>query len=222
MFDLRNRIRACPNLYYRFRRVRNGKAVSSLTEIVIEGYPRSANTFSLHSFLLAQKRDMVIAHHLHAAAQVLRGIELQLPIIVLIRKPKEAILSNLVFNSGRLKMKRAILDYLGFYLPIIDYRDEICVADFREVTHDFREVVKRLNTAFGQNFILPDRDFGFRNAVDAKLRSIDEKKPRAQMTRPSVEKEKMKEWYSRELEAQYGNLLQKCEIVFDTFVDAVR
>src|SRR5689334_19049404 len=69
------------------------RAVSRGTEIVIEGFPRSANTFAVVAFRLAQQREIEIAHHLHAAAQIKHAINLKVPVIVLIREPSDAILS---------------------------------------------------------------------------------------------------------------------------------
>jgi hypothetical protein len=56
--------------------------VSRTTEIVIEGYPRSGNTFAVVAFRLAQGREIEIAHHLHAAAQIKRAARLDVPAFI--------------------------------------------------------------------------------------------------------------------------------------------
>ncbi|RMG27959.1 MAG: hypothetical protein D6732_19595, partial [Methanobacteriota archaeon] len=50
--------------------LRMEKLIGARTEIVIEGYPRSANTFAVVAFRLAQNRPVKIAHHLHMEAQI--------------------------------------------------------------------------------------------------------------------------------------------------------
>jgi len=44
--------------------------VNANTDIVIEGTPRSANSFAFQAFKKAQDYDVNIAHHLHVSCQV--------------------------------------------------------------------------------------------------------------------------------------------------------
>lgn len=67
-FQARVTISHYPWLYFPIQRLRPQRrdlVVARDTEIVIEGYPRSANTFAVAAFLLAQGRPVKIAHHLH-------------------------------------------------------------------------------------------------------------------------------------------------------------
>ena len=88
--------------------------VTPTTEIVIERYPRSANTFALVAFQLAQSRELEIAHHLHAAAQIKRAVALGVPAIVLVREPSEAVLSLMVRDPSA-SMRWAIRGYVRFF-----------------------------------------------------------------------------------------------------------
>src|SRR5687768_15078094 len=86
-----------PSLYLSMvRRKYWGQIVEAGTELVIEAFPRSGNTFAVVAFQLAQARPVKIAHHLHAAAQVTRGVRLRKPTLVLIRDPLKAVSSHLV------------------------------------------------------------------------------------------------------------------------------
>lgn len=90
-------------------------AVSQDTEIVIEGFPRSANTFAVVASTQAQgARPIRIAHHLHAEAQVLAGVERKLPVIVLIRQPEDAIRSLKIAFPDQ-DENRMLRLYLRFY-----------------------------------------------------------------------------------------------------------
>jgi len=65
------------------------------TEIVIEGFPRSANTYALAAFTCANGPRTVVASHLHAASSVAQGVRRGLPVIVVLRDPLDACASLL-------------------------------------------------------------------------------------------------------------------------------
>jgi len=72
------------------------RAVDRATELVIEGFARSGNTFAVAAFSLAQPRPVRLAHHLHAPAQVLLAARMGIPCIVLVRDPVDAVASRLI------------------------------------------------------------------------------------------------------------------------------
>lgn len=116
--------------------------------IVIEGFPRSGNTFSVAAFALANGRDMHVGRHLHGAGHVLRAVRLRLPTVVLIREPRDAILSYLVRRST-LTPYDAALEYLDFYRTAWRVRRDFVIAPFDEVVTDFGAVIERVNRRFG-------------------------------------------------------------------------
>ena len=126
--------------------------VSRTTEIVIEGYPRSGNTFAVVAFRLAQGREIKMAHHLHAAAQIKRAARLDVPAIVLIREPSEAILS-LVVRDPQASMRWALRSYIRFYSAVVPYLEKkTVVAPFATVTSDLASIIRMVNTRYGTAF----------------------------------------------------------------------
>src|SRR5215469_13619064 len=125
--------------------------VSRTTEIVIEGYPRSGNTFAVVAFRLAQGREIEIAHHLHAATQIKRAARLDVPSVVLIREPSEAILS-LVVRDPHASMRWALRSYIRFYSTVVPYLEKTVVAPFATVTSDFASIIRMVNTRYGTAF----------------------------------------------------------------------
>ncbi|HUC26742.1 MAG TPA: hypothetical protein VMA73_28925 [Streptosporangiaceae bacterium] len=125
--------------------------VSRTTEIVIEGYPRSGNTFVVVAFRLAQGRQIEIAHHLHAAAQIKRAAHLDVPAIVLIRAPSEAILS-VVVRDPYASMRWALRSYIRFYSTVVPYLEKTVVAPFATVTSDLASIIRKVNTRYGTAF----------------------------------------------------------------------
>src|SRR5215210_9212094 len=85
-----------PLLFYSFYRLRphyRRLLVARTTQFVIEGFPRSGNTFAVVAFEQAQRETFRIAHHLHAPAQVMLAARWRIPALVLVRKPTDAVLS---------------------------------------------------------------------------------------------------------------------------------
>jgi hypothetical protein len=123
------------------------------TEIVIEAYPRCGNTFAHVAFKFAQTKPVNIAHHTHAAAQVIAGAKQKIPTLVIIRPPEDAICSYLVggFDPG-LTVKQALREYISFYSLIIPFSSAFVVATFEELTQDFGAIIKRINQTYQTSF----------------------------------------------------------------------
>ncbi len=130
----------------------HGVPLGDDTEIVIEGYPRSANSFSVAAFELAQGRPTRIAHHLHAPGHVIAGVRAGVPALVLIRDPEDAIL-EFVIVKPYLSVRQALRGYLRFYGPLLPYLERLEVGAFREVTTDLGSVIGRINRRFGTSFL---------------------------------------------------------------------
>jgi DNA helicase IV len=73
--------------------------------------------------------------------------------VVLIRNPKDAVLSFLVRESG-ISARFALAYYIRFYAKVRSYRSCFVLADFDEVTTDFGAVIGRINRRFGTAFNL--------------------------------------------------------------------
>jgi hypothetical protein len=125
--------------------------VCRTTEIVIEGYPRSGNTFAVVAFRLAQGREIKMAHHLHAAAQIKRASRLDVPAILLIRKPSDAILSLMV-RDPHASVRWALRSYIRFYSAAAPYLEKTVVAPFETVTSDLGSIIRIVNIRYGTAF----------------------------------------------------------------------
>lgn len=126
------------------------RMVDRRTELCLEGFPRSANSFALHAFLYWNPGTRV-AHHLHVPMQVVRAVAYGTPCIVLIRSPLDALTSTLIVDAD-LNVGVAIRSYLNFYRRTWPLRDAVVVADFAQVVHSFCLLIDRLNRAYGRSF----------------------------------------------------------------------
>lgn len=127
------------------------EVVSPETELVIDGYTRCATTFAVFAFQLAQERPVRVAHHLHAPAQLIEAAKMGIPVLALIREPREAILSQLVREPG-VSLEGALVAYARFYTSLMPYRSRMVAGEFDEVTQSFGSVVRKLNNRFGTSF----------------------------------------------------------------------
>src|SRR5215211_5981100 len=98
---------------YRLARKDQARVVTPDTQLVIEGFPRSANTFARVAFNRAQSGRVRIAHGLHVPAQVIRASTWRIPTLILIRKPKDAVLSFAIRDP--ISVDQALRYYITFY-----------------------------------------------------------------------------------------------------------
>jgi hypothetical protein len=123
------------------------------TDIVIEGYPRSANSFTIRMLHVMQtgpkRRHLRIAHHTHNADNLLLGALAGKAQLVLVRKPEDAILSFMIYSERPVEL--AASRYLRFYRSVLALpaagkaRGRRAVVDFDTVVTDFNAVVTRIN-----------------------------------------------------------------------------
>lgn len=155
----RHRVRALaserPGVYLPFARRKypgpSPNVIGPETQAVIDGYTRSASTFAVYAFQLAQPTPVRLVHHLHASAQLIEAARRGLPTVLVIREPRGAVLSQVVREPG-VDLLDALFAYRRFHASLVPYRDAFEVADFDETTHDFGAVVRRMNHRFGTDF----------------------------------------------------------------------
>ena len=138
--------------YLRVARRRHGEAVvSEATELVIDGFTRSASTFAVVAFQLTQPRPVRVGHHLHAPAQVIRAVRLGVPVLLTVRAPEDTVLS-LVIREPYVTIPQGLIAYARFHERLLRYRDAMVVADFPEVTERLDRSIARVNARFGTGF----------------------------------------------------------------------
>jgi hypothetical protein len=138
------------------------RIVDKTTDIVIEGFPRSSNSFAVQAFKKSQNGAYKIATHTHSHTQIIEAVRLGKPTLVLIRKPSDCIVSlkalELESSNGdemlmhRMKIAEFIRWYIVFYSSLMPYKGRFVTATFEEVTGDFGKVIEALNDKFSTTF----------------------------------------------------------------------
>ncbi len=199
-----------------------GELVDPRTDLLIESFPRCASSFALAAFNLAQRpRTYRVAHQTHAAGHVIRAVRLHVPSLVLIRRPEDALVSNMIRHPAR-TVADLLRGYLRFYAPLLPHRDGFVVGTFEEVVGGrMDDVIRRVNEHFGTAFV------GFEATeenVRTCLREIDEhwrgrrgggEQLERIVPRPSALREQMKaELHERYARTAPDHLRERAERVF--------
>lgn len=175
------------------------------TDIVIEGFPRSGNTFASTAFRFAQTKPVKIAYRLHASAQLTTAVRMGVPAIVLIRDPEDAVLSWVIHRS-HITIRQALKGYISFYASILPHHSYFVVADFKTVVTDFGSVIREVNEKFNKDFdefihtesnvkkCFELIDNFYRTAGDGKI-------PEKIVARPSEDRKKLKEALREQFQA---------------------
>jgi hypothetical protein len=204
---------------YRLARKDQGRVVTPETQLVIEGFPRSANSFARVAFNRAQNERVRIANGLHVPAQVIRASRWRIPTLVLIRRPKDAVLSFAIRDPISLNL--ALRYYLSFYETVEAYRGAYVLGLFEEVTEDFGRVIQHLNDRFATTFSPFRHDEQNVEGVLARIernsrKRFGEASLENKASLPFAAREEKKHVLGYELEApKHRGLIARAQAVYD-------
>ena len=187
------------------RSAKRGNLASRDSAIVIEGFLRSGNTYSVAAFRLANGLDHHIGHHLHSAAHVLRAVRLQRPTVVLIREPYAAVRSYLIRRPS-LSAHAALREYIDFYRSAWRAQHGFVVAPFERAVSDFGSIISAINLRFGTGFApyehTPENEATcFRIVEEMNRAECGGKIVETHVARPSAERASLSAALSVQLEA---------------------
>ena len=211
---------------YRLARKDQAPVVTPETQLVMEGFPRSANSFARVAFNRAQSERVRIAHGLHVPAQVIRAAQWRIPTLVLIRRPKDAVLSLVIRDP--ISVDQALRYYLSFYETAEKYRDAYVLGLFEEVTEDFGGVIRRINDKFGTTFSVFRHDEENVSKVFAGMEAqartkYGEKLWERKVQRPAAVREKIKDEIEYDLEnPKRKRLIARADAVYDRLTNPTR
>ncbi|HZP89605.1 MAG TPA: hypothetical protein VFC04_01265 [Actinomycetota bacterium] len=223
LYEAKTLVARSPGLAIGAARVRgHGVLVDPATDILIEGYPRSANAFAVAAFRHAQGREVRVAHHTHAPAHVLAAMRAGVPALVLIREPAECVLEFVIVRPN-LTVRQALRGWVRFYAALLPHREGFVVGPFPEVTSDFGAVIRRVNQRFGTRFL----EFEHTEATVRELfRHMDDywrdrlgpgRSIERFVGRPSQERERWKAAMRADYAATPAQLRERAEALYRAF-----
>ena len=117
------------------------KLVSRSTDLVVEGFPGSANSFVSNTIRDHASSSTLVESHFHYTVQLKRALALGIPAVVLVRDPRGAC------DSMKSKQPETwdlviVLRWILFHRFVRRHLDELHVFLFRDVVDDV-DVVRR-------------------------------------------------------------------------------
>ena len=187
--------------------------ISDKTDIVIEGFLRTANHYAVVAFQVAQRKPVNIAHHFHSPAQIIIAKRKNIPAITLIRNPIDVAKSLKVYHPN-LDIKTIVKGYILFYEPLLDIKDYYVVGEFYEVTTDFGKVIEKVNQKFKTNFNIYEKNEYNEKLVAEEIKKIHQKTMKGKVERKPLP-DKEKDLRKKEIEHE----IKKHSYLFDKAID---
>jgi hypothetical protein len=152
----------------------------------------------------------------------------QIPTLVLIRKPKDAVLSFVIRDP--ISVDQALKYYISFYKTVEKYRDAYVLGLFEEVTEDFGQVIKRINDKFGTTFSLFRHDeenvskvFAGMETRARKVYGDERLLLERKVGRPSAARERIKHEIEYDLDnPKRKKLIAEAEAVYNRLTNPMR
>lgn len=147
------------------------------TELVIDGFQGSANSFATVAFKQSQTQTVKLAHHMHSPAQIIQATKKNIPVLLTLREPQATVLS-LTSRWPYISVTAGLRSYIAFYTKLRPYAAKHIVSNFDITTQRLDLVIEALNTKFDTHF--DPVDIAKVNVeLRAKTRSLEETAKRA-------------------------------------------
>lgn len=150
------------------------RKITGRTDLVIEGFPRSSNTFAAAAVLQASSDCVVVSSHVHTPSQVIEAARRNVPTLVVAREPR-ATVRSLVMAAPHVPVGTAIREWIHHHRTIWPYRESFVVGTFEQVTTDFGSVIDRVNRRFGTELPRFEHTTEAVDAVDARMKADHER-----------------------------------------------
>lgn len=142
------------HLYRRWKGVRI-KFFSRTTKFLLDGYPRSGNTFITHIAKHLLGEDIFI-HHFHAIAPIKIALNKNYPCYILIRNPEDAVTSYYLKKFALTKevlpeivnqrlLEELLNEYIDYYSFVKEKRDKVNVINFKDIIENPFSVIEDIN-----------------------------------------------------------------------------
>jgi hypothetical protein len=192
------------------------------TDIVVEGYPRSANTYVTALLMVLNGDRLKLGRHLHGSAQLIQAIKQDIPPVLLVRKPIDAI-SSLIMRAPHLPPSLLLRNYISFHKQLVKYIDQLVVIDFYDATNNMDKVIEHLNSNFNITLSMPGNDDLTEkvNAMIDEMDMLDRKDSNVNsltVGRPSQERKAKSSVVKKIIAVNHKEKLLHCDELYNFFM----
>ena len=182
-------IRQSPFLYFGLfgwrKNVRRLRARRD-SELVVEAFPRSANTTSMYALFYAQGSSFKVGHHLHVSAHIKYAVSRDIPCLVIMRNPLDCVASRMVMKKGGVA-KDIVKDYIDFSKSVQRLRTKLVIVGFEDVIKEgLGFAIEEVNVKFATDFCKPDASEEEKAWVDQQVRKWNLEKSGGDVERLSI------------------------------------
>jgi hypothetical protein len=129
----------------------SSRALTDRTQLVVEGFPRSGNTFATFALRTAEARagrHLSVSSHVHTPSAVIAATARRYPTVVVVRRPS-ATLASLLVAAPHVTPRAAVDEWVHHHREILPYRHRFVVVTFEEVVASSPALTARIEARFG-------------------------------------------------------------------------
>ncbi len=209
--------------FFRFLQMINfstGKYANKNTDLTIDGFQRSANTFAYVGFSILNNHTRV-AHHAHTSSQIIYSVNNDIPVLLLIRNPIDSIVSFYIFLNGEVPFKVIINSWKHFYLPLIKFKDKIFVSDFNDTINDFEDTIKKINSFYNLNFKTnyyeKDLEKEIFKKIEQSHKNHFDNSSKNKIAIPYNDRLRSKSVLKQVVKKDFKKEIEECKLIYDKF-----
>lgn len=177
-YQLRQRLIDTPGTSQLMTRIDPNLAISritSQTRLVIDGYPRSGNSYARSAFIEANGPGVPISTHGHSYHFAQMAVRRGIPAIIVVREPRGPLASVMQF-ADIIPAAVVVREYRRFYEHILPLLDHVVLSPFDRTTGDFGSAIRECNERFGTSFQIfektPESDARVKARIDEDARKV--------------------------------------------------
>jgi hypothetical protein len=188
---------------------------SSKYDLLVEGYPRSANSSTAAAIRIANPNLRILSHQ-HTVKSVLDAIKAKKPVCLLIRNPNEAVASWIVHSNSN--SFDALVLYIDYYSTLLAVADRLCVVEFSKTVKSPNTTLRKLNNKYSLNLIVPTAESEFLEAINKEVERLPWSKYPDKSSLPDDRRKKKIEIARRALDHKdYVEYLSEAGILFEQY-----
>lgn len=124
------------------------------SDLLIEGYPRSGNTFCAAAFYYFSNHQLSIARHRHEIGHLKHAFSSGVPTLIVFREPIEAI-SSFILREGVSELF-AINFYVKFNSFVLRHNDKLALFEFNDIVNHIENVITRFSSMYNLDLNVSD------------------------------------------------------------------
>lgn len=126
------------------------RQITESTDLVVEGFPRAGNTFTVFALEDATEYRLRIVSNVHHPAQVKLAVARGVPTILIVRDPVDQLASYLAYGPHA-RPAAVIKEYCSYHRELLPYLDRLLICDFAQIVSDISSVISRINRRYSMN-----------------------------------------------------------------------